>query len=395
MMGSADVFINFIAAIGMVSLWLSIRYANKASVFERRIGNLALTASFLLSLRAAFWMTGSHALERIALIPAIVIPVLILIAMEGLLRRHAPFVMKLITSLAIVIGGVVLVIGHRQFEPWFSYGLAGVQVSVIGFSLLWVWLRDKSKNTEAENQSATILAVTLVCLALACVTDFPEIIALPVKLGAVGMLMVAYILVFVASQRFSIKRTIFEIGSIVTMVGVFLSMSTSVLGADSWQAIAQLGAVLFSLMLTTVIVVRVFTIRRGVNGASEGRLAQADTTDLYSFLEDAMSGPLTPHAFILKGNDLTDYDMVQLEKTFQTLPVISNETLGAEIVESLREQISDILSQNNAEHVFMAASNPPVLVVCAAQSFGDARELASYLSLVSKMSKLIKRDTEI
>ena len=389
---SADVFVNFIAAIGMFSLWLSIRQANKASILERRIGYLALAASFLLSLRAAFWITESYALERIALIPAIVIPVLILMAMEGLLRRHAPFVIKLIASLAIIIGGIVIAIGHRQFEPWFSYGLAGVQVSVIGFCLTWVWLRDKSTNTEAENQSANLLAVTLVYLVLASVTDFPEIIVMPVKLGAVGMLIVAYMLVFVASQSFSVKRTSLEIGSIVAVVSVFLWMSTSVLGAESWQAIFQLGAVLFSLMLTTVIIVRVFTMRRGVNGASERRLAQSDTTDLYAFLEDAMSGPLTPHAFVLKGKDLNDYDMDQLQKTFQKRPVICRKLLDAEIVESAREQISDILSQNNAEHVFMASQNPPVLVVCAAQSFGDARELVAYLSLVSKISKLVKED---
>lgn len=393
-MASADVFINFIAAIGMVSLWLSIRQAKKASILERRIGYLALAASFLLSLRTAFWITDSHFLESVALIPAILIPLLILIAMEGLLRRHAPFGMKLIASASIVIGCIVIMMGHRQFEPWFSFGLAGAQLSVIGFCLLWVWRHDKTKNTLAENQSARVLAVTLVCLALAGFTDFPEIIALPVRFGAVGMLIVAYLLVFVATHNFSIQRTILEIGSIITMVGIFLWMSTSVLGAETWQAIVQLGAVLFSLMLTTVIVVRVFAMRRGVNGDSERRLANADTTDLYAFLDEAMSGPLTPHAFVLKGTELADYDVDQLQTAFQSAPIISNKMLDAAILENSQEQILDILNQNNASHIFMASQNPPVLVACASQVLGDSHELGGYLSLVSTMSRLIEKDTQ-
>ena len=393
-MASADVFINFIAAIGMISLWLSIRQAKKASILERRIGYLALAASFLLSLRAAFWITDSHFLASVALIPAILIPLLILIAMEGLLRRHAPFGMKLIASASIVIGCIVIMMGHRQFEPWSSFGLAGAQLSVIGFCLLWVWRHDKTKNTLAENQSARVLAVTLGCLALAGFTDFPEIIALPVRFGAVGMLIVAYLLVFVASHNFSFQRTILEIGSIITMVGIFLWMSTSVLGAETWQAIVQLGAVLFSLMLTTVIVVRVFAMRRGVNGDSERRLANADTTDLYAFLDEAMSGPLTPHAFVLKGTELADYDVDQLQTAFQSTPIISNKMLDVAILENSQEQILDILNQNNASHIFMASQNPPVLVACASQVLGDSHELGGYLSLVSTMSRLIEKDTQ-
>jgi len=40
----------------------------------------------------------------------------------------------------------------------------------------------------------------------------------------------------------------------------------------------------------------------------------------------------------------------------------------------------------------MASISPPLIVVSAAQPFGDEREFSTYLSLVSKIARLIKNE---
>jgi len=393
----ADIFINLIATIGMLGLWMSVRQRGVISPVERRICYLAIAMAFLFFMRSMFWMGGSYTVERVALIPAIAIPFLVLMTTEGLMRRHAPFLIKLLAALSFVIAAFIIMIGHRQFEPWFSYCVGGIQLIIFLFCLAWIIIRKTSDLTASENRSANIFAVTLISVSLVSLTDFPEIIATPVRLGAVGMLVVAYLLVYANSRTFSMRQTVVEIITISAAVGIFLWMSVTVLGAETWQSVFQLGTVLLALLLTAVIIVRVFTTREGFKGQAELILAEANTDNLQSFLEESLAGKMTPYSAVLGAKDLSDYDIDSLQAAYETVPVISDKMLQGQLCQSLSktacEQIDDVLTRHQATHSFMASVSPPIIVVSAAQPFGDEREFTAYLSLISKMAQLVKKVT--
>jgi len=393
---SADIFVNLIATLGMFGLWLSVRQNGAMSPVERRISYLAVALMFMFFMRSWFWANNSYTIERIGLIPAVFIPFLVLITTEGLMRRHAPFLMKLLTALTVIIGGGVVILGHRQFEPWFSYGMCAVQFIVFLFCLFWIMTRKAADLTASESRSASIFALTLVCVSLVGLTDFPEIITLPVRLGAVGVLVVAYLLVFTNSRTFSFRDVALELAVISAAVGVALWMSVTVLKANSWDAAYALGVVLFSLLLSTVIMYRVFMARSGIDGQAERILSQASTDTLEGFLGNALASKMTPYSAVLGPNDLTDYNIDNLIQAYEANPVIHDKMLSgthnSTVSETASEQIEDILSRHQASHSFMASKSPPLIVVSATQPFGDEREFSTYLALVSKIARLIKQE---
>jgi len=391
-----DILINLIATVGMLGLWLSLRQRGSMSLLERRISYLAIAMMFMFFMRSWFWVNNSYLIERIALIPVVTIPFLVLIATEGLMRRHAPFVMKCLTAMNFIAASVVILLGHRQFEPWFSYGICAFQLLIFLFCLIWILTRKASDLTASENRSATVFALTLVSVSLVGLTDFPEIVVTPVRLGAVGVLIVAYILVLANSRPFSFRLVGLEIITILIAVVMSAWVSKAVLGVNNLEQAIVLGAVLFSLLLTAVIIYRVFNARSGAHGEAERLLSRANTDTLSGFLSGALAGKMTPYSAILGPKDLSDYNISNLVEAYQFIPVISDKMLREQLCSKLPkaacEQIEDILNQHQASHSFMASISPPLIVVSAAQPFGDEREFSTYLSLVSKIARLIKNE---
>jgi len=358
-----DILINLIATVGMLGLWLSLRQRGSMSLLERRISYLAIAMMFMFFMRSWFWVNNSYLIERIALIPVVTIPFLVLIATEGLMRRHAPFVMKCLTAMNFIAASVVILLGHRQFEPWFSYGICAFQLLVFLFCLIWILTRKASDLTASENRSATVFALTLVSVSLVGLTDFPEIVVTPVRLGAVGVLIVAYILVLANSRPFSFRLVGLEIITILIAVVMSAWVSIAVLGVNNLEQAIVLGAVLDTLSV---------------------------------FLSGALAVKMTPYSAILGPKDLSDYNISNLVEAYQFTPVISvkmlREQLCSKLPKAACEQIEDILNQHQASHSFMASISPPLIVVSAAQPFGDEREFSTYLSLVSKIARLIKTE---
>jgi len=331
----------------MLGLWLSLRQRGSMSLLERRISYLAIAMMFMFFMRSWFWVNNSYLIERIALIPVVTIPFLVLIATEGLMRRHAPFVMKCLTAMNFI--------------------------AVFLFCLIWILTRKASDLTASENRSATVFALTLVSVSLVGLTDFPEIVVTPVRLGAVGVLIVAYILVLANSRPFSFRLVGLEIITILIAVVMSAWVSIAVLGVNNLEQAIVLGAVLFSLLLTAVII---------------------DTLSV--FLSGALAVKMTPYSAILGPKDLSDYNISNLVEAYQFTPVISvkmlREQLCSKLPKAACEQIEDILNRHQASHSFMASISPPLIVVSAAQPFGDEREFSTYLSLVSKIARLIKTE---
>ena len=99
---TADSIVNLCGAIGLgVAMVMLHRRDPRSPLTKRLLVMFGIIASLFL-VRGAAWSTGSVWLDRLSMIPAALVPLGALIVTEGILRRHAPRVVKI----AAVAGAV-------------------------------------------------------------------------------------------------------------------------------------------------------------------------------------------------------------------------------------------------------------------------------------------------
>ena len=120
------------------------------SLLEIRFGALALLLSLFLAMRGLFWLSGFDAFLGISFIAVSFVPLGILLAVEGFLRRHAPLPLKLFP---LVGGALCLIATQAQGTPnalLFSLLLASFQILGLLLPFGWAFLRDRTQLSRRE-----------------------------------------------------------------------------------------------------------------------------------------------------------------------------------------------------------------------------------------------------
>ena len=395
MINWADIFINFAAAIGLITLFFDFRERTQKSPLAQRIGWVALAAASLVSLRALFWMTGIEFFLKLALFAAVTLPLLILIATEGLMRRHAHVLMKLLAAAWVVIGGFLVFSWSNPVS--FTYLNAVAQIIIPVICVSWILLRDRSQHTQAENRNMGVFIIALLFISVLTITDFPSIIDLPVRLGAIAILMVCYLMVFAGHKDYSVPRAFLEFLAMLGMILIFSTSTRLVLGQGATIATFQLTAFLFSLMLTTVILVRSISKRFGFQEFSQNNIASARTTSVEAFIEDTLLARVSSEAHMISPDQLPDYNWQDIETAFTTGPVLKREDLTStddendQMNDPGKEQVLHLLDSYKASHVVLITGEAPRLILAATPLISENRDRDAYFEVVARMAGLIRQ----
>lgn len=398
----ANILMNWIAAIGLFGLLLCLRQIREDSAASQRIMWLTFGASLFFGWRALSWGTGFEFLKSVELILAAILPLLMLLATEAVLRRHAPSLVKLAIAgvLAVAVLGVLL--GHRRFEPWFSYMLIAVQAAAILFCIGWLLLRDRNERTEAEHRTADVFAFALVMAALFFLTDYRLILETPVRYGALGFLLAAYVIVSELSPRQNLAKLGNEAIAVFSVSAILTLLALSAFGLRDVAGLLQLFGLSLTLFLTAIILLRYFGLRveRRVNVSRY--LLDADTSSLERFLSHALHSPDVHDARLVTADVLDDYDVETITDLLERVRVYSRqETLAddfaAEYAPAI-EQLNNLLEYRGATHAARVDSRPASILLASAPTLGERSDIETYLALVSKMTTMIadqKRETDV
>ncbi|MDP5358558.1 MAG: hypothetical protein NWR52_00140, partial [Paracoccaceae bacterium] len=173
------------------------------SVLVRRDATDPINRRFLFGIRvtmvlfvgrALMIVTGIEAFRILILAAAALIPLAVLLLTEGLLRRHAPPMMK-----AVIGGGAV---GFGLLALWYSDSIDPARsFSLLGFQLLgfvcsgWLVLtRDKTSLSRGENAMVVRLGLSLVLFIPLAAGDFLLLaIGLPIQFSALGVLILCWL----------------------------------------------------------------------------------------------------------------------------------------------------------------------------------------------------------
>jgi hypothetical protein len=190
---TADVLINLLAAAGLVIVARANQRIDPRGAMTRRIVFALSLVAALFSFRATGWMMGSGALRLISSVLAGATPLAGLFVVEGLLRRHAPPIAK-----TVFVGGFAIVALMTPLD-FLAERLTGLVMLIVVFggfgSLAWLLLfRDRNALTGAENRTIRRLLGAVAFMLPLILTDFRSVFwFFPVRLGALGVLIVLYV----------------------------------------------------------------------------------------------------------------------------------------------------------------------------------------------------------
>lgn len=388
----ANIFINLLAAVGLLTVGAGLRRSPTPNIIATRLIWLIVFAASLFIARALFWGTGFGLLGRLELMIAAVLPLLLVIVTEGVLRRHAPFAIKL--SVVGLAGLLIFmsIFSYSVIDPIRAYIMAAGQMLSLVFCIGWLTFRNRGDRTRSENLTADIFLGLLILAGTLILTDYSSITNFPVKLGALGLLMSAYVLVSTIAPGFSVRKILTESALIVFVTFMLTSLATTTLGVSDANAILRLIGTCLTLFLTAIILVRYFGIRLSAQ-RSVAPLLNAPTAELEPFLEASLDTDLMQETKIISSDSLGEYDLDQIEDYLVNIGVFSvdglEKTFQTEAYQSAAEQLSVMLDKYNASHITLVARQPAKFLVTSIPAFVHGENTTNYLSMLNKIALLI------
>jgi hypothetical protein len=385
----AQACLDGLAAVGLAAYALAAR---------REAGPLVPRLVLLFGLMAAFYagrglyaLTGVDGLRVFAFAAVALAPTAALLLAEGVLRRHAPRLLKLAVmgASAVSLGFALLTARDMAFDA--RIGLAGPIVLSLLAILALLGTRDRSLLSASENRVVAALALCLAAAMPLILTDFTTLMTAPIGMSPIGALLIVLVILSAASGE--------PRGTLSEVVLVVLIATGSTLGlahALSMDGLADLAR-LFAVVLAGLIVASLL-VRLQAQGAADRRgglrrrLARAHTESLDQFLGDLAEEPLLKDMTILEAGQLSDHDADALAATLTRRAVWSLERLKAgETTASLAEAepLIDLLERGGATHVGLLSQTPTRVGLARLPGLARGAEAEIDLALAFRMARLI------
>lgn len=384
-----QLFLSCAALVGLFVLQTVLVRRDQWDPINRRfLFGVRITMVLFLG-RVLMILTGIEAFRILILFAAAIIPLAVLILTEGLLRRHAPPLVK------TVIGGGAALFATSSF--WYSDGIDPTRLfALLGFQLLGFvlsgWLivtRDKASLSSNENAMVVRLGLSLILFIPLAAGDFLLLyIGLPIQFSALGVLILCWLAIGLGRTHLGHRATLVNLAVMVgaacvvgAMIGTFAE-----LGRDGY--LLTIAAI-----MTTLFVVAILNDARALRLEEQSlgllrQLAIARTDDPMTFLRDLQSHPLVEGAVVVSEESLDGLQDEVLAKIFSAAPVLRRADppqLGA----VADDHIAYLFERYSATHVMLAMPRPRVLVALSMPSLSASPSAELELQVVQRMAALM------
>jgi hypothetical protein len=388
----ADSIVNLCGAIGLSVAMFALYRRDPKSPLTRRLLFMLGVAVALFFVRGVAWWSASAWLDRLSLIPAALVPLGALIVTEGMLRRHAPRVVKMAAVFGAVLLGLGGALGLGDFAAPYSFALSLFQLA--GFATC-AWLlvsRDRGTLLASENRSIGRLAVGALLVIPFVITDFQALAPdIPVRLGALGALLVVTAVLIATgnseTRRQGILMTALRLASAALLGAAAACVSGDVDLAQIMRfcAIAISGVLTIGLMTDTL---RAY-FERQVPGVLDSVAASAAATRDQLMLELARH-PLFESARRLREGDLAAYDPPRLRDFLFARRVLrrSEAPFGLAPTDPAVERMMSLMAANSATHVMILSHDPVDLIVLAVPVIAADPATETALALLRRLLAL-------
>lgn len=388
----ADSIVNLCGAIGLCVAMVALHRRDPRSPLTRRLLVMLGVVAVLFFTRGVAWWTGSGWLDRLSLIPASLVPLGALIVTEGILRRHAPRVVKMMAVAGAILLGLGGAFGLERYSTPYSIVLSLFQLA--GFATC-AWLlarRDRSTLLASENRSIGRLAVGALIVIPFIVTDFQALAPdMPVRLGALGALLVVTAVLIAGgsseTRRQGILMTALRLSSSALLGAAAACVSSDVDAAQiaRFSAIAISGVLTIGLMTDTLRALFESQVPGVLNSVAA---SSAQTRD--QLIAELARHPMFESARRFRESELSGYDPPLLRDFLATRRVLRRPEApwGLVSTDPAVERLTSLMKANNATHVIILSHDPVDLLVLAVPVISADPATETALALVRRLLAL-------
>jgi hypothetical protein len=384
----ADGLVNLFGAGGALVVAAEYYRADPRGPVSRRIVFALRFVGVLFLVRALAWSTRSGLALTLVDWLASATPLVSLIVAEGLLRRHAPRWLKL----GLCIGPALVVIcSLAPFLPPASRPLLLLADVVIGFSAVGLFLlfRNRGSLTPAENTTIRRLLIAFLFLAPMTVTDFrsiwPEI---PVRLGAVGALIVLYVGLGSGNVQSSIAARLWDLGIFLAIAAV---IAAGYVATGAFLATAhhiQISAVGFCGMIAAAL----FAEARGARAESNRMVAPLiEATSPAAFLDCLRRHPVIGDIHMLEGAALDHVRHPAFQALLAAHPVLSRAASpwGLGVEDEGVERALSLMSAHDATHLMLLTHEPLRIIAFAVPPIAASARTDGEIQIARRIGQLV------
>jgi len=387
----ADTVVSLAAFCGLVLLISSIRRSDPSSLTRRFLFGLNVVA-VVLGARILAWTTGIGVFETLTLVAAGTIPLATILLTEGLMRRHAPFMVKLITAGSAVLFVPLAFFPDSLVEPTRITLLLLSQVFGFAAAAVLVLRRDRSEHSASENRVIDRIALSLLLIIPFLITDFRiNEIAVPVRLGGVAILALCWLTI--SLERAHLANQDMITAFLILFAGsAFAGSAIAWLNALDFTGHVQAIVISFSATLVAVIYNDSVALRFDERRNSLLRhMAEGKISDSMEFLRGLQNHALVDGALMLQQEKLKDFDIGLLKKLFSEKPIRKLAEIRGQGGESeaSKEQLKWLFERFDATHVILADDDPLTLVALNMPSLAASPGAETELKAVQRMAFLI------
>ena len=388
----ADAIVNLSAAIGLATGMVALHRRDPSGPLTARLLFVLGVAAVLFVVRGVAWWSGSDWLDRLALIPAALVPLGALIVTEGILRRHAPRPLKV----AAVGGGVLLglfgAFGPQNLATAYSLTLSLFQLTGFASCALLLAMRDRASLLASENRGIARLAIGALVVIPFIATDFQALAPhMPVRLGALGALLVVTAVVIAngatETYRQEILLTALRLAGAV-LLGIAAACVSPELDAAQvvrFCAIAVSGVLTIGLLADTVRARFEAKVPGVLNAVAASGAKSRD-----ELIAELTRSPIFEGAGRYREADLAGYDPPRLRALLSSRAVLrrADAPWGLSATDPAVERVKSLLRANHATHVLVLSHDPIDLVVLAVPVIFADPATETALALVRRMLTL-------
>ena len=389
----ADSIVNLCGAIGLGVAMVALYRRDSRSPLTRRLLAMLGVVAVLFLTRGVAWWSGSALLDRLSLIPAALVPLGTVLITEGMLRRHAPPVIKLLAVVGAIVFGFGGAAGLEQFSVAF-YSILLSLFQIAGFaSCAWLMAtRDRGALLASENRAIGRLAAGALVLIPFVVTDFRVLLPdFPVRLGALGALLVVTAVLIAGAgaetRRQATVMTLLRLSSsaLLGMAAACVSPDVNAAQIVRFSAIAIAGVLTIGLMTDTL---RAY-FESQVPGVLNAVAASPART------RDQLIAELSRHSIFesarrFRAPDLAVYDPRLLSDFLSTRRVLrrAEAPWGAAGPDPAVERLSSLMAANNATHMIVLSHDPVDLILLAVPVISADPATETALALLRRLLAL-------
>jgi hypothetical protein len=389
----ADSIVNLCGAIGLCVAMVALHRRDSRSPLTRRLLAMLGVVAALFLTRGIAWWTDSLLLDRLSLIPAALVPLGALLITEGMLRRHAPRVIKLVAVVSAVLLGFGGAAGLEQFAvALYSILLALFQIA--GFaSCAWLMAtRNRGALLASENRGIGRLAVGALVLIPFAVTDFRVLLPdFPVRLGALGALLVVTAVLIAGggseTRRQATLMTLLRLSSsaLLGLAATCMSSDADAAQMVRFSAVAIAGVMTIGLMTDALRALFESQVPGVLNAAAA---SPARTRD--QLIAELSCHSIFESARRFRKPDLAGYDPRLLGDFLSTRRVLRRAEVpwGGATSDPAVERLLSLMTANCATHAIVLSHDPVDLILLAVPVISADPATETALALLRRLLAL-------